>query len=86
MDYAKKPKDPGKETALWEAIRTLDRGNQRPVPDINGQIQQGGPSWHETDARKIMFLRHRYAGGEWQGEADRQPVTADSAPLALSSW
>ena len=64
-------KDPAKELALWAAIHALDRGNRRAAPAIGGAMQQGGPSWHERDARKILFLRHRYLRGEWQGAADR---------------
>ncbi len=84
MNHAGKGKDPIKETALWEAIRALDAGNCRPAPDSSGTLQCGRPSWHELDARKIMFLRHRYAAGEWHGRADRwQPDPAQAEAAAL---
>jgi hypothetical protein len=71
MTPARKERDAANEAALWTAVRMLDEGNRRPVPEVSGTIQRGGPSWHERDTRRIMFLRHRYTQGEWQGEADR---------------
>ena len=77
-------KDPNKEAALWAAIRALDGGTRRAVDEHTGKPSERG-SWHEKDARRILFLKHRYDAGEWQGEADCwQPETAADEPPVLA--
>lgn len=75
-------KDPAKDATLWAAIRALDEGNRRGVADSSGEWRPGGPSWHEKDARKILFLKHRYDAGEWHGPADRPRPARKAQPAA----
>jgi hypothetical protein len=75
-------KDPTKEAALWAAIRALDGGTRRDVDERAGKPSDRG-SWHEKDARRILFLKHRYDAGEWQGEADQAAAGAESSLAAL---
>ena len=77
-------KDPNKEAALWAAIRALDGGTRRAVEGHAGKPSDRG-SWHEKDARRILFLKHRYDAGEWRGEADcGQSETAVDEPPVLA--
>ena len=73
-------KDPTKEAALWAAIRALDGGTRRSGNEPAGKPSDRG-SWHEKDARRILFLKHRYDAGEWRGDAD-QPAAGEESSLA----
>jgi hypothetical protein len=50
------------------------------VADSSGELRPGAPSWHEKDARKILFLKHRYDAGEWHGPADRPRAARKAQP------
>ena len=75
-------KDPTKEAALWAAIRALDGGARRAGDERAGQPSDRG-SWHEKDARRILFLKHRHDAGEWRGEADQAAAGEESSLAAL---
>ncbi len=75
-------KDPNKEAALWAAIRALDGGTRRAGDERAGKRSDCG-SWHEKDARRILFLRHRYDAGEWRGTADQAVAGEESSLAAL---
>ena len=75
-------KDPTKEAALWAAIRALDGGTRRAVDERAGKPSDRG-SWHEKDARRILFLKHRYDAGEWRGAADQVAPGEESTLAAL---
>ncbi len=75
-------KDPIKEAALWATIRALDSGTRRAVDQHAGKPSDRG-SWHEKDARRILFLKHRYDAGEWRGDADQAAAGEEGALAAL---
>ena len=75
-------KDPTKEAALWAAIRTLDGATRRATGERAGQPSDRG-SWHEKDARRILFLKHRHDAGEWRGAADQAADGEESSWGAL---
>ncbi len=75
-------KDPIKEAALWAAIRALEGGARRAVDEHAGKASERG-SWHEKDARRILFLKHRYDAGEWRGAADQSAAGQEDSLAAL---
>ena len=71
MQQTRKELDPFKELALWIATRRLEEGARRAAQAVE---QTGLPavlSWRVREVQRLMFLRHRFAAGDWQGEADR---------------
>jgi hypothetical protein len=75
-------KDPTKEAALWAAIRTLDGATRRAGDEPTGKPSDRG-SWHEKDARRILFLKHRHEAGEWRGDPDRAAPGEEGSLAAL---
>ena len=82
MQQTRKEPDPFKELALWIATRRLEEGARRAA---QAGEQTGLPavlSWRVREVQRLMFLRHRFAAGDWQGEADRPARAMAGLPSA----
>jgi hypothetical protein len=82
MQQTGKELDPFKELALWIATRRLEEGARRAA---QAGEQTGLPavlSWRVREVQRLMFLRHRFAAGDWRGEADRPARAVAGLPGA----
>ena len=71
MQQTRKELDPFKELALWIATRRLEEGARRAAQAGEQAGLPAALSWRVREVQRLMFLRHRFAAGDWQGEGDR---------------